>query len=268
MTNQAKNYLPANKCIYCGATDVPLSREHIIPFSLGGNYVLQRASCAIHAEITSQFERDFAAVAYGYYRAENKVRSRKPKKLADSMNAMVELEGEDFDGNKVKVHVPISEAPPVPVVVRLKEPGILLGTPKDSLYDITLEMPPQHDPRLRALREKKGLASLRSAATTLPVTHMLRTLAKIAHAYATAELGPDSFDPCLLEIIKEPKASGPAYFIGEHNPPLPQAEQELSYREVKINDEIWIVVDISLHFFTRIPRYQVFVGTRTNLLAS
>lgn len=40
-----KIYQPVNVCIYCGGTGA-LSDEHIIPFGLGGRWVLPKASCA------------------------------------------------------------------------------------------------------------------------------------------------------------------------------------------------------------------------------
>lgn len=256
-----KAYPSAEKCVYCGVSDGPLSKEHIIPYSLGGNLVLRKASCSTHAALTSAFEADFSRVAYGYYRAENNVRSRKPHKLAQLLKATVALEGETFDGSKVIVNVPVSEAPPVPVVLRLPEPGILAGRSRSADGECQVEFPPTHDPKLRELREKKGLARLTSAVTTVPITQMLRTLAKIAHVYATAELGSEGFNPALLDTILESGAPGAYYLIGEHNPPLPQSDQELILRNVKIGDDTWIVVDISLRFLSRIPRYQVFAGT-------
>lgn len=53
------------KCIYCGRTDGPLSREHIIPKGLNGEWTLIEASCEYCREITSRFERDFLKKAFG-----------------------------------------------------------------------------------------------------------------------------------------------------------------------------------------------------------
>lgn len=44
------------RCIYCGTTMQPLSREHIIPFGLSGKWVLEEASCQRCADITSAVE--------------------------------------------------------------------------------------------------------------------------------------------------------------------------------------------------------------------
>src|SRR5438045_2287022 len=44
-----------DKCIYCGSTE-KLTDEHIIPFGLGGPWVLADASCPECCKITSRFE--------------------------------------------------------------------------------------------------------------------------------------------------------------------------------------------------------------------
>ena len=253
------SYPPVNACIYCGRSDVPLTREHIIPFSLGGTMVLPKASCKAHAAITSFLERSVARIAYGAYRAESGTPSRRPGELTKLLNRLVEIEGERFDGTKVNVSIPIRDVPPVPVVVRLKEPGIALGNHFDAEGECQLEMPPTPDPRLRALRERLGLRKLTGPIATIPFTNMLRALAKIAHAYATAELGLGGFRPALLSLILD-GPSGSWYYVGEHNPPAKQARSPLSLRFTLIGQEKWAVVDISLHFFPRMPMYQVFVG--------
>ena len=78
---RATMYAPVGKCIYCGSTQEPLTREHIIPLSLGGSLVLPRATCHTHANTTSTFERSIARVMYGVQRADTGGVSRRPKEL-------------------------------------------------------------------------------------------------------------------------------------------------------------------------------------------
>jgi hypothetical protein len=56
MRQPDERYPEMGLCIYCGATE-RLDDEHIIPFGLGGNAVLPKASCRGCAEVTSKFER-------------------------------------------------------------------------------------------------------------------------------------------------------------------------------------------------------------------
>jgi hypothetical protein len=44
-------------CIYCGRTDVRLTNEHLVPLSLGGQHILEGASCNDCADVTKKFER-------------------------------------------------------------------------------------------------------------------------------------------------------------------------------------------------------------------
>jgi HNH endonuclease len=52
-------------CIYCGMTDVKLTDEHIVPYSLGGSHVLRDASCVRCANITKKFEQRVARDLWG-----------------------------------------------------------------------------------------------------------------------------------------------------------------------------------------------------------
>jgi hypothetical protein len=49
-------YEAVGRCIYCDAR-ADLSDEHIVPFGLGGNLILPRASCPTCSNITSRLER-------------------------------------------------------------------------------------------------------------------------------------------------------------------------------------------------------------------
>ena len=55
---EKKEYPSFGECVYCGAsgTDVELTDEHIVPFSLGGNAVILRGSCEACAAETSKIE--------------------------------------------------------------------------------------------------------------------------------------------------------------------------------------------------------------------
>jgi len=52
-------------CIYCGATGVRLTDEHVVPLALGGVHILEDASCDTCADITKKFEQDVARSNYG-----------------------------------------------------------------------------------------------------------------------------------------------------------------------------------------------------------
>lgn len=66
-------------CIYCRSTE-ELSDEHVIPYSLGGRIILNKASCADCARITSDFERKLARDLLGPVRAKEGAPSRTKRK--------------------------------------------------------------------------------------------------------------------------------------------------------------------------------------------
>lgn len=53
---EPRTYAPFGKCVYCGSAK-DLSDEHIIPFGLGGRWVLPKASCDVCNVKTSRVER-------------------------------------------------------------------------------------------------------------------------------------------------------------------------------------------------------------------
>lgn len=58
------------RCIYCGAhgSGVKLTKEHVIPYSLGSDAYLKDASCPDCAAITKAFEQHVARNIYGHLR--------------------------------------------------------------------------------------------------------------------------------------------------------------------------------------------------------
>ena len=66
----------AGECIYCGEKGQPLTKEHIIPYSLNGEWVFEKASCAACAKITSGFERTVLKGLFRYFRAALNLKTR------------------------------------------------------------------------------------------------------------------------------------------------------------------------------------------------
>src|SRR5438477_8029980 len=61
-------------CIYCGSDGGAsgLRREHVVPFSLGGRYVLQKASCRACEDVTKKLDGYLANVIFRHFRVHNK----------------------------------------------------------------------------------------------------------------------------------------------------------------------------------------------------
>lgn len=76
---------PVDQCIYCGAKDpAPLARftdEHVFPEALGGNLVLERASCdTCQKIINKQVETPFLRTSWGDFRLKHNFPSKGAKR--------------------------------------------------------------------------------------------------------------------------------------------------------------------------------------------
>jgi hypothetical protein len=87
----------------------------------------------------------------------------------------------------------------------------------------------------------------------------LRALAKIAHSFACAERRPASFEPTVPPLILGEPVSA-TYFVGGFVPELEQDGKPVGLREEQRNGRTLLVAEISLHFFPKLPRYQVVCG--------
>lgn len=103
-----KTLSAADVCIYCGNVDPPLTKEHIIPFCLGGRYTIPRSSCAECQKATSLLEFHVARTAYGLIRTALQFPSR--HKGSRSTTAAVTLEFADLRP-PIEIDLPIEDAP-------------------------------------------------------------------------------------------------------------------------------------------------------------
>lgn len=62
-----------------------LTDEHVVPYSLGGQHILERASCDICANITKRFEQDVARDLWGNARAAYNAPTRRKKERATAV---------------------------------------------------------------------------------------------------------------------------------------------------------------------------------------
>jgi hypothetical protein len=89
---QGRRYLPVGKCIYCGSDGglKGLSDEHMVPFSLGGDAILPKASCAACATETSKIELYLARHIFHGLRSHVGAPSRK-KSLPSTLSANISV---------------------------------------------------------------------------------------------------------------------------------------------------------------------------------
>jgi hypothetical protein len=76
-----KNRNTKGQCIFCGAKDVNLTDEHILPYFIGGSHIINDSGCKLFTKITSRFERDVAKGLWDDARNAYNAPSRRKKKL-------------------------------------------------------------------------------------------------------------------------------------------------------------------------------------------
>jgi hypothetical protein len=173
---------PIGRCVYCGCSE-GLTDEHIVPFALGGNYVLPKASCKPCAKITSQFEQRVLRGFMLSARTVGGLPTRRPKERPTSFEMEV---GEAEDLRTVEFSV--DNFPAFLQLPHFAAPGFFGGLPFKSGLVVcgfdTIHF--GKDPK--ELAEEQGFKTIRQS-TTIKATDFARMLAKIGYCAAVAEYG-------------------------------------------------------------------------------
>jgi hypothetical protein len=241
-------------CIYCGTRGVELLDEHVVPFSLEGQHILEGASCRTCADITSSFEGDVAQDMWGDARNSYNVRSRRKRKrkthivLADPANPAR------------RVKVPYSEYPAPMLFYKMSRAGLLEGLPDTVDLSSAWQIVEVHDDvKAKGFQQKFGVP------LTATIRHMpesfARLLAKIGYCNLLTILDPGDFRPiCLPYILGERKNL--SYVVGGA---LEIAESEaVGYRLDVVGfgsaEQMMLVTEIRLFANAGTPTYDVVVG--------
>lgn len=206
-TSPARRLPSPGKCIYCGASGVTLTEEHVIPYAIGKNAtILEGACCEECQRIIQPYEQEVLKKQLGVFRAmvEAPTRNKKdrPKTIA---LPLVEYDAEGTVLRDLGVsEIPIADGP---LILNLWQspPPLILGE----------ELNPAHaggkpwryiernraDPILLRAAEEYGIEKVGFRVPPVNRLHYLRWLGKTAHAYVAAELGIDSFEPLLTDLI-------------------------------------------------------------------
>lgn len=187
---------PVNSCIYCGDQSPPLTDEHIVPLSLGGTYILVRASCKVCQKKINVFETHLSDHLFKSLRVHQTFPSRgkrpKPTELyirSTRTESTLEL-------------VPVDEHPGV-IILPVFEPHSF-PEPREKSGDISMlghmVCTTNHEARekLQALQNKDGYIGIPLKFEPL---QFARLLAKIAHGFAFLQLGDNLSDMFLPALI-------------------------------------------------------------------
>jgi len=215
-------------CIYCGrhADKVKLTDEHTMPFSLGGNVILEKASCLDCANVTKNFEGYLGRKVFGDFRTHAGTQTRNKKDRPSSLQAKITLRGREFVREfDVGDHPFFTSFPVLPVA------GILSGDQPRREYKwvnahVFHSIPPN-------IRETLGMhshekATLHYPDITVDTNKFARAIAKIAYCTAVMKWGIGGFRPLIIRQLILGEYPFVPYLVGLH----PNASMAVANPEV------------------------------------
>lgn len=249
-------YAAVKRCIYCGTSDAGGARfgdEHIIPEGLAGQLVLKEASCRRCEATINTFETRVMRTTFEAARRHLNIRSKKKgrKRPQTGVLGFPSFDNRSFEWRDVD----LAEHPftyQVPIFVG---PGLLTGHPvRQGEFAIT---------GVGAYFAPGALANLQAkraaAFTPFIPDDIARFVAKIAHAYAVAQLGIAGFQPLLLDTILG-RDDNIALLVGSGEAPTPHG---VGYHQLGLFEERGLLVAAVKLFagLADMPTYIAVVGT-------
>jgi hypothetical protein len=251
------------RCIYCDATGVPLSKEHILPVSLGGSDVLLDAVCRkCQSKINDGFESRLLRSSLLAFRSAlglpTRNRARRPITMPVEVNrgGIWTTEELEVDGLPAQVSWPVMKAP------AFLEGRDAIGITFRSFRTIALNRPAPGRPLHPALA-RLGADQVRMTFKIQPFD-LARELAKIGYVYSIAEYGAGVIEPFVLPPNHD-ASRDVGTWVGAVPSPIPDTELVGSHT-IRIETRIDGVILARVQLFTEVslrrgvPGYLVVVG--------
>ena len=243
-------------CIYCGATGVELTDEHIVPYSLGGSHVLRDASCLRCADMTKKFEQRVARDLWGDARTAFNAPTRRRRERKSQM-----FMTDPHDQTK-NLTIRASEYPAGLVFYKMGQAGLLQGMPETVDLSGTWQLVVIDDDE----RRHNFLAKHPGRKLSLRFRHVPdafgRLLAKIGYCQILTTLDPGDFRPICLPYITGAR-SNLSYVVGgtlDDQKPEPENGYSLSTMGFGSAGRFMLIALIRLYANTHSPAYHVVVG--------
>jgi hypothetical protein len=192
-------------CIYCMDTTEGLTDEHVIPYALAANtMILEKSCCKACQSIITSYEQDVLRRQIGIFRLQVQAPSR--TRLKDRpTHADVKFIEVDASGmilrDLVTKSIPIAELPIVFALWQSPPPAILqerVNSPSKPWSFVEMDVAMRF---CKEVGEETGAELVAMKVADVNKNNYLRSLAKTAHAVATARYGVGSFEPYLKDII-------------------------------------------------------------------
>jgi hypothetical protein len=264
---------PVNHCIYCGATGSkkrPLGKEHILPQSLGGTWILPRASCTLCGSITSRDEGLVARKTFGTSRRAHDLHFTEAGSPLPKVTYFVRVPGKQDERRTVSASADLFWS----FGLELPAPGILADrAPSDVSPAGSTVIAQNHglDAFIDTVLHDLPVGS--EVIVHGPMVHwgpFNRVLAKIAHGYAFATFAGRGYRPLLCDLIRHRSDWLSHYVGGIPTPAAADAFHFLSHRIVPppgAGHPAYLVVDITYFAGSGLPSYQVVAGAIDDVAA-
>jgi len=256
-------YAGVGRCIYCNRGDVPLSDEHIVPLSFGGNGIIADASCADCAKATSLIERRIMRELWGKPREALNFPTRRPQRRRN----LIELKTA-HDAGETSLEVEWEDFPAMFVLPRMDRPGRMRGVPPSkecTLFSPWIGTCGPNQPMDGQVSESFGIGDF------------VAFVAKMAHSFVFARLGRETFEfwRCLPNVI-DGSYPYPFYLVGgvrneEVSDPFVSetnfATSFTLYSQV-LGDLEFLTVGVQMFSDVRGPSYAAIFGARPSSTGS
>jgi hypothetical protein len=188
-----------------------LSTEHVIPYGLGSDLILPKASCEACRKATSKVE-DFVLRRYLCpLRSFLSLPSRKPLQRPDGYKLTLKGGGRSWTRK-----VNLFDHPGNIRFIMFDPPGRVVGRPAEqSTFSIRLieaNIFPDWQQRLARLG-----ANTAEDKVTMNVMALARMIAKVGHAFTIADLGSEAFENTYVNHLVKVDAPDWNHWIGGYN---------------------------------------------------
>jgi len=254
------------RCIYCGATSF-LSDEHIIPASLGGSAVIERASCNACANETHAFEGYCASKVFRSIRLAYGIKGRRRKRPPPPTHLPLTT-GDSSDIRTTDV--PIEEHPLGFSLPMFEQAGILQYRAPGEDFKIRWcygmkspsLAPAVYDSLFERNQKEIGESITLHFVGQIRLNPYARLIAKISHCATVALVGLDKFKPYLMDIILRASPDF-HYYVGgslEKQPESEKADITFNIFDMKHPSGHFVICQMRMFADIGGPLYEVVVG--------
>lgn len=242
---------PANECIYC-SSQLKLSREHVIPYGLGGTLTILRGSCERCRKITHAFETSVLRGPMQMVRYIQGTQSRsKHRDVRKTIPVKLEMDGQEMVAN-----VPRDEAP-----ILLPFPVFAAPDPNGGEPRLISVVTGSFGADLESFARSRGTKKIEIRVLQKDALAFARMIAKIAYATAHVEgILPRLRDKSSLvrSMMDHPNTIG--RFVGTLPPPYkkyPGIQHRIAFKELVGGG---VIGEVQLFASAGAPTYLVILG--------